>query len=71
MAHEMLGAETHQAYGVIRARVCPGSKKTEEDPATDALQRLLDAHPRKAEVMTLHVICGHPLPKVAEQSPRT
>jgi RNA polymerase sigma factor (TIGR02999 family) len=34
--------------------------------ALEVLQRLHDAYPRKAEVVSLHVLCGHPLPKVAE-----
>lgn len=31
-----------------------------------ALDKLQAAYPRKAEVVTLHVVCGHPLSKVAE-----
>jgi RNA polymerase sigma factor (TIGR02999 family) len=34
--------------------------------ALDTLQRLHEQFPRKAEVVSLHVLCGHPLPKVAE-----
>lgn len=29
------------------------------------LERLHDAYPRKAEVVSLHVLCGHPLPRVS------
>ncbi len=32
-----------------------------------AIESLHELNPRKAEVVTLHVICGLPLPKVAEQ----
>lgn len=31
-----------------------------------AMARFHEAYPRKAEVVTLHVVAGHPLPKVAE-----
>jgi DNA-directed RNA polymerase specialized sigma24 family protein len=34
-------------------------------PILRALERLHDEYPRKAEVVTLHVICGHPLSKIA------
>jgi RNA polymerase sigma factor (TIGR02999 family) len=30
------------------------------------LQKLHEAYPGKAEVVSLHIICGHPLPKVAQ-----
>ena len=32
----------------------------------DALRRLHEAYPRKAEVVTLHILCGHPLSKVKD-----
>ena len=33
----------------------------------DAVTRLEEQHPRKAEVVTLHVIAGWPMPRVAER----
>jgi RNA polymerase sigma factor (TIGR02999 family) len=36
------------------------------DDALSALERLHEQYPRKAEVVSLHVLCGHPLPKVAD-----
>jgi DNA-directed RNA polymerase specialized sigma24 family protein len=36
-----------------------------DDDVLSALQQLQERYPRKAEVVTLHVICGHSLPKVA------
>jgi len=32
----------------------------------DALARMHEAYPRQAEVVTLHVLCGHPLSKVGQ-----
>ena len=40
----------------------------------DALRRMHEAYPRQAEVVTLHVLCGHPLSKVGQMleiNPRT
>lgn len=36
------------------------------EAVSEALAKLHDAYPRKAEVVTLHVLCGHPLSKVKE-----
>jgi RNA polymerase sigma factor (TIGR02999 family) len=37
-----------------------------EPPILRALQQLHEEYPRKAEVVSLHVICGHPLSKIAQ-----
>jgi RNA polymerase sigma factor (TIGR02999 family) len=37
-----------------------------EPPILRALQQLHEQYPRKAEVVSLHVICGHPLSKIAQ-----
>lgn len=34
--------------------------------AVETIRLLHELHPRKSEVVTLHVIAGHPLPRVAE-----
>jgi RNA polymerase sigma factor (TIGR02999 family) len=36
------------------------------EAVSEALAKLHEAYPRKAEVVTLHVLCGHPLSKVKE-----
>jgi RNA polymerase sigma factor (TIGR02999 family) len=36
------------------------------DDVSQTLHKLHEQYPRKAEVVSLHIICGHPLPKVAE-----
>jgi RNA polymerase sigma factor (TIGR02999 family) len=43
----------------------PGSIES-ASPILEALEKLHQEYPRKAEVVTLHVICGHPLGKVAQ-----
>lgn len=37
----------------------------EEETVVRLLDRLHEAYPRKAEVVSLHVLCGHPLPHVS------
>lgn len=50
--------------GVAAAR--DASPADEGGDAIAALDALADVYPRKAEVVALHVVCGHPLPRVAE-----
>lgn len=38
----------------------------ESDRTFEAMRLLHELHPRKSEVVTLHLIAGHPLPRVAE-----
>lgn len=40
--------------------------KPESGRIVEALNRLNESYPRKAEVFTLHLLCNHPLPHVAQ-----
>jgi len=59
----------------VRARASDESLEVESPEATHeqptdlvraALARLAEEYPRKAEVVTLHIVCGHPMPRVAK-----
>jgi RNA polymerase sigma factor (TIGR02999 family) len=51
---------------VALANDLPAPDIHDSSDITHVLSKLHQEHPRKAEVVTLHIICEHPLPKVAE-----
>ena len=56
------GAAIEAAAGAARDDTGPARADV-----ADLLDRLHDEHPRAAEVVTLHVLCAHPLPDVARR----
>jgi RNA polymerase sigma factor (TIGR02999 family) len=59
------GAPIEEA-GDVAETATPPPNDDDSDPILRALDKFQELYPRKAEVATLHVICDHPLPKVAE-----
>jgi RNA polymerase sigma factor (TIGR02999 family) len=43
-----------------------GARDLDVPPMLEMLDKLREQYPRKAEVVSLHVLCGHPLPATAE-----